>query len=447
MDPHGPIPKIKERSWKPAPLWQVTRTSTPRSINADQNCETVIVGAGITGLSIALSLSQTQHVVVLDAARIGEGSSGWNAGILSVDTTIDLRTVEGAFGDDEAKALIDSLIDALAQTKQSLALDGNTWQSGSSLYVAAKSRHRSHLVDEATVREKYSLPTKTLSKKDLESNWRGFSAALELGHEQGVHPVELLLAMGKTITEKGSDIFEDSPVESWEHVGDHFVVRCRNGSLVHAQNLVLCPGLKSSDITESSELSKLLVPVVGHVFVTEPSEYFADLVRNGGPVALWDTLQLYHYVRYLPDGRILVGGEETPGVVPGTVLDASDGHIQKLYQWAQDHHVHKLPAIQHCWKASLVVPADGLPLVKFRRLQNNFLVSAVTDGLPFGMLLGITVARCLRTGSAQPVHMLSNRRRLALAAKLLQALPVGDSIRGLACKAAFAVLRLWDALL
>jgi glycine/D-amino acid oxidase-like deaminating enzyme len=261
-----------------------------------------------------------------------------------------------------------------------------------------------------------------------------------------VHPVHLLLAMVKTITEKGSDIFEDSPVESWEHVGDHFVVRCRNGSLVHAQNLVLCPGLKSSDMTESSELSKLVVPVVGHVLVTEPSEYFAELVRNGGPVALWDTLQLYHYVRYLPDGRVLVGGEETPGVVPGTVLDASDAHIQKLYQWAQDHHVHALPPIQHCWKASLVVPADGLPLVKFRRLNNNFLVSAVTDGLPFGMLLGIKVARSLRTGSAEPVHMLSNRRKLVWTAKVLQALPVGEWVRALACKAAFVFLRAWDEL-
>src|ERR1700722_10768311 len=232
MDPHGPIPKIKERSWKPAPLWQVTRTATPRSINADQTCETVIVGAGITGLSIALSLSQTQHVVVLDAQRVGEGSSGWNAGILSVDTTIDVRTVEETFGDDEAKALIDSLIDALASTKETLALDDKIWQSGSSLYVAAKPKHKSHLTGEAEVREKYSLPTKTLSKTELEKNWRGFSAALELGHEHGVHPVHLLLAMLKCITDRGSDVFEDSPVESWEHVGDHFVVRCRNGSLV-----------------------------------------------------------------------------------------------------------------------------------------------------------------------------------------------------------------------
>ena len=117
-----PIPKISKRSWTPAPLWQATRRVPPRHITADMTCDTVIVGAGITGLAIAENLSQTQSVVVLDARRIGEGSSGWNAGILSVDTTVDLHQVELQFGAEQAKALVASLSDILAHTKQNLKL-------------------------------------------------------------------------------------------------------------------------------------------------------------------------------------------------------------------------------------------------------------------------------------------------------------------------------------
>jgi glycine/D-amino acid oxidase-like deaminating enzyme len=439
-----PIPKILERSWTPAPLWQVTRRTQPRHITADMTCDTVVVGAGITGLAIAENLSQTQSVVVLDARRIGESSSGWNAGILSVDTTVDLHQVELQFGVEQAQTLVASLSDILAHTKRNLQLGDNIWQSGRTLYVAAKSMHSSYLEQELGSRQKYNLPARILDAEAMKDTYRGFCSALELGNEHAVHPVELLLTLSERICQRGGLVFEDSPVGSWEHTGDRFVVKCGNGYLVTAKNLVLCTGLGNSEFAESKELSRLVVPVVGHVLVTQPSAHFAALATNGGTIALWDSLQLYHYVRYLPDGRVLVGGEETPGVVPGKVLKASDPHIQKLYHWAKQHHTTPLPPIEHCWKASLVVPADGLPMVKSRRIGDNTLISAVTDGLPFGMLLGSLVSQSLQVGGNPLPPMLSSGRRLVLAARLLQALPGGKAVRALAFRAVFAALRFWD---
>lgn len=441
-------PKILQRSWTPAPLWQVSRRFPPRQVNADMSCQTLVVGAGITGLSIARAMSRCQAVIVVDAGQIGESSSGWNAGILSLDTTVDLREVEQNFGEAKTKALVASLRAALEETRESLQLGDDIWQSGNSLYLAARNSHRTHLQDEQTIRQKYNLPTSMLGAQELNGTWPGFASAMQLGHEQAVHPVKLLLAMAKAISEQGSQVFEDTPVHSWEHVGDRFVVRCGAGFVIEAENLVLCTGLNSADFSESRELDRLLVSVVGHVFVTEPSEHFAELLSKGGPIALWDSLHLYHYVRYLPDGRLLVGGEETPGTVRGTVLTASDPHIQKLYRWAQEHHSVELPPIEHCWKASLVLPADGLPLIKVRRLQDNFLISAVTDGLPFGMLLGTTVSQIIiNSGTVEIAEMLSNSRRLVPTAKLLRALPALKSLRKLAFKLAFGALRLLDKIL
>jgi glycine/D-amino acid oxidase-like deaminating enzyme len=440
----APRPKILKRSWTPAPLWQVTRRTQPRHLTADTSCETVVVGAGITGLAIAEKLSQSQSVVVLDARRIGEGASGWNAGILSVDTTVDLHQVEKHFGDEQAQKLVSSLSAILAQTKENLALGDNVWQSGRTLYVAAKSRHSELLKAELDSRQKYNLPVRILDGEAMKDRYRGFDSALELGNEHAVHPVHLLLTLAERISIRGSFVFEDSPVDSWEHAGDSFVVKCGNGHLVTAKNLVLCTGLANAEFAQSKELSRLVVPVVGHVLVTEPSQHFAALANNSGTIALWDSKQLYHYIRYLPDGRVLVGGEETPGVVPGQVLEASDPHIQKLYQWAREHHTAELPPIQYCWKASLVLPADGLPMVKFDRIGDNVLISAVTDGLPFGMLLGSLVSQSLQDGGNPLPPMLSSDRRLVPAARLLQALPGGQAARNLALRMAFAFLRFWD---
>lgn len=447
VNPIGALPKILERSWAPAPLWHVERQELPKIVSSNMSCDTVVVGAGVIGLSIGYSLSQTQKIVVLDARRIGEGSSGWNAGILSVDTTIDLRVLESVFGEEQAQELVTALAKVLQATKNKLALDDSLWQSGSSLYLAAKHSHEQNLKNELAIRNKYSLPTKMLTAKELSTTWRGFCAAIEFQREHAVHPVALLLTMARSIGQRGGAVLEDSPVHSWEHTGKGFVVHCGNGFTVQAKNLVLSTGLSSAEFGESSELSKLLIPVTAHAIVTEPSEYFAEFVARGGPIALWDSLQLYHYVRYLPDGRVLMGGEETPGVVPGTVLKATDPHIQKLYQWAQQHHTVDLPPIQHCWKASLVVPADGLPMIKVRRINDSFLVSAVTDGLPFGMLLGSIISYTLSTGQEEQLEqLLSYRRRPALSARLLSWLPSAKPVRAFAHMVAFAALKLQDRL-
>jgi len=454
------IPRVSNHH-TPAPLWRLERDikQIPRAIDADMTCDTVVVGAGITGLAVAENLSRqlapnAHSVVVLDAGRIGTGSSGWNAGILTVDTTIDLSEIEEQYGEDQARKLVSDLSDILTRTKQNLNL-GDNWQSGRTLYVATKPGHVQHLHDELDSRRKYNLPAELLEQSSISQVYPGFAGGsyLALGNEHGVHPVALLLALAKLIAERGGVVFEDSPVTGWEHVDDKFVVSCRSqtsgakGFKITAKNLVICTGVGTSAFSELEDISRLVVPVVSDASATEASAEFAALTRESGTVALWDSLELYHYVRYLPDGRVLVGGEETAGVLKGEVLNASNPHIRKLYEWAQKHHTIKLPPVQHCWKASLVVPADGLPLVKFRRLGENTIISAYTDGLPFGLLLGSMISQALLEGKPLP-EMLTSERKPSLEARLLSLFPAGNHplafARAVAFKAAFAAMRLRD---
>lgn len=434
----------------PAPLWQSERSTPPRSASSDMTCDTVVVGAGITGLAIAENLSRSRSVVVLDAAQIGSGSSGWNAGILSVDTTVDLRAVEDQFGQEQAEWLVTSLSDVLNCTRQEFAND-RLWQNGRTLYVATRKRHLAYLQEELETRQKYKLPATLLSEQEIiRTKLQGFAGALALGNEHTVHPVALLLHLCRRIESRSGLVFENTPVHNWTHQGDHFTVNCGAGFSVQAKNLVLATGLKSSDTSQPANINRGLVPVVGHVFVTQAGEDFAAMARESGTLAMWDSLQLYHYVRYLPDGRVLVGGEETPGAMAGKVLNASNPQIEKLYQWAQEHHSIKLPPIEFCWRASLVIPADGLPLVNLQRLGKSTLVSAVTDGLPFGLLLGRLIAQSLQTPESPPVQltgMLSGSRRRTAATRLLQMVPGASNsspARALALRAAFTALRLRD---
>ena len=62
------------------------------SINKDEKCDFLIIGAGYTGLSAARKLGQklypNQKILLVDAQLAGEGASSRNSGYL-VDTTLN----------------------------------------------------------------------------------------------------------------------------------------------------------------------------------------------------------------------------------------------------------------------------------------------------------------------------------------------------------------------
>lgn len=59
----------------------------------NQPCETVVVGAGVVGLSIAIALQQRgRQVTLLDRSRPGEGASFGNAGFLATELNDPLAT-------------------------------------------------------------------------------------------------------------------------------------------------------------------------------------------------------------------------------------------------------------------------------------------------------------------------------------------------------------------
>ena len=69
----------------------LNQRSNIKTLEKNQDCEWLIVGAGFTGLSAARKLGQllpNQKIIVVDAQLAGEGASGRNSGYL-VDTTLN----------------------------------------------------------------------------------------------------------------------------------------------------------------------------------------------------------------------------------------------------------------------------------------------------------------------------------------------------------------------
>jgi glycine/D-amino acid oxidase-like deaminating enzyme len=430
-------------NWSVAPFWKIARTEPQYSLNSNETCDVLIIGAGITGLATAFSLCERKKVIVVDAKQIGEGSTGWSAGILSQATTIDLSTSEELLGDEQARSLTFFVADAILKARSSTAWEKNDWQAGSSLYFAARKSHEKMLTEEYNLRHKYGLPTEFLQGGHLKF-WKNYSTMLEMSGEHGVHPIKLLLGLAAAVRKAGSKVYERSAFKSYQHNEEDFTAQVGNQE-IRAQHIVICTGMEMARQPGFNDLIRMSVPVTGHVLVTAPSDEFTDFVKNTNRIAAWDSLHLYHYIRYFNDGRILIGGEESPGITKNTALDTGDSAIRRLHAWAQKHHRKTLPPAEFAWRASLSIPADGLPAFKLKTKGDNLLIGAVTDGIPFAFVLGAVIAQLIQTGEHPLSRLLSHRRPAPAPARMLSMLPEGP-IRSAALKAAFAGMNALDAL-
>lgn len=430
-------------SWSIAPAWRIDRPFPSTQLSENKRCHTAVIGGGITGLAAAFRLALAgKSVVVLDASQLGEGSTGWCAGILSKDTTVELSILEAAFGYEKAKLLANQLVDLLKFHEQLLGKECD-WQSGNSICLGAKPRHGKSFVEEVETLNEFDSPAQFLEKAQIPKQLTGFSSAFQMGNEHAVHPVKLLFALAGQVRSNGGDVFENSPVESWQFNGQHFILRVGSHE-VKADNLICSQGMKTSDSKELERFRRLLIPANGHIFVTKPIE--SDSLSRQC-INFWDSLQLYHYGRYLPDNRILVGGMDAPGFIPNTALAPDDSQIRKLYAWAQEHHAIALPPIEHAWRASLTVPFDGMPVLASRQLaNNNTLIAAVTDGIPSALMLGQAILELIDQQESQLHSLFSHKRRLSLAGQVLSKVPTQSFASKFVHNAAFAALALWDAL-
>lgn len=426
-----------------SPLWSMPRPFPVEKCAADRSCSTIIVGGGMAGLATAFELTQLgQSVVVIEGKEIGAGSTGWCGGILSTNTTVDFGEIEKHFGFQNAQEIARSMQGILVRYQKTF--EGVcSWQQGSHFCLAERAMHKANLDAEVKARSEYELPVCHVGSATVTKHWGQYQHALEISGEGAVHPVELSFALAAKIKDAGGIIFEHTKMSRWWHDGRQFHVSCGDFT-IRADNLVLCAGISGANSPGLKAFSRLMLPITGHVLVTQPSVDVLNLMRSTNAVALWDSLILYHYVRYLSDGRMLIGGEDLPYASSPSILSADDKHIQALYKWAQRAHSFLLPPVETAWRASMVIPFDGMPVLAKERYGTGYLLEVVTDGLPGSFLLADTIKDVLSDKETAIASIISPERRINLMAKVFAAVPLWA--RKPICHLAFNAFKLKDSL-
>ncbi len=362
-------------------------------LRGDVRCDVAIVGAGFTGLSAALTLARAgASVVVLDANRAGWGASGRNGGFcclgggMASDASLDRRF--GRAGRLEWRRAEVAAVAYVGQLAASLGLDIDRHSQGETCVL-----HKPGLLpvfegEAARIEENYGVvPTFLGADQMRDAGMAGpFHGAMTIPVGFGLNPGKLLCGVLSAALSAGAQVYDQSPAT---RVAGTTVET--PGGRVHADRVIVATnGYSSEDIPAA--MAARYMPAQSTVLVTRPitAQERAQQGWTSDQMA-YDSRNLLHYFRLMPDGRFLFGmrgGLRSSPAAEDAARRALARDFRAMFpEWAGVD-------VTHCWSGMVCLARNLLPFVGALPGQSGVLAGFAYhgNGVAMGMFSGAILA-------------------------------------------------------
>lgn len=339
--------------------WRVIGPETPTfpALDGDATCEALVVGGGITGVLAATKLVQAGvDVILIDREHPAVGSTAASTGLLQYEIDTPLIELIDKVGREHAvRAYRRGLeaIDELESFAAELAPCG--FSRRRSLYTASSQADVADLRDECACRQHFGFDVHLLEESQLrELSGLNAPAAIWSSGDAQIDPYRFTqLRLTKT-AEAGVRVFAKSAVEAIDERAGEVEVQTNRGRIL-ARSVIFATGYAAHE--QMSRIGKLHTT---YAAVSSPME-----VPRAWPerCLIWETARPYFYARTLDDGRLMIGGEDTPGAFD----HESDGRLAKKTAELADHFAKILPGAkfepEFAWAGTFGESNDGLPFI------------------------------------------------------------------------------------
>jgi len=345
--------------WDDMPLSQSGHEKLPTETDV------LIVGAGYTGLSAAITLARAgRSVLVLDRQRPGEGASTRNGGITSGNIRPSHAQLVRSFGEKRAFAIQAEGKEAredLGRFIEEEGIDCNYQATGRFFGAVTRAEYEASSRSADTLArtlgiESYAVPHNEQHRYIGTEFYQGGSVRMDIG---GLDPAKFHAGMLRVALSAGARVKDATEVLSIDREGAGFIVTTARGKVSAGQVLVCTNGYTGPF---DRWLRRRMVPVRSRIIATEPlsPQTMARLMPS--LMMYTDGRQLSYYYRPSPDGtRILFGGRDS------IMLDSAKNSTEHL----RTELVRIFPeltnvALSHSWFGYVAMHRDMIPRL-FRR--------------------------------------------------------------------------------
>jgi glycine/D-amino acid oxidase-like deaminating enzyme len=338
-------------------------------LTGDAAVDVVVIGAGYTGLSTALTLARDYHreVCVLEAGEPGWGASGRNGGFACIGGhKLPYATMIRRYGLDATRMLHDNMRDAVGLVRDTLTfyqIDAGAGADGEVSLAHHPSRMAELRQEQDFLSATFSEKTELLTAAELAARGMGgnhFHGGLRGQVGFGLHPLNYVRGLARAAATAGVRLCSHSQVLLWQETpsGEH-VLTTAQGRIAARHVVIACNGYTPEQTLPV--LRGRLLPALSNIIVTRPLTHDERAAQGWttGELA-YDTRILLHYFRLLPDGRFLFGGRG------GTDSSAAGARLMRAQLTATFNHLFPAWAqveITHFWQGFVCLSHDLVPYV------------------------------------------------------------------------------------
>ncbi|MCO4760262.1 MAG: FAD-binding oxidoreductase [Myxococcales bacterium] len=339
-------------------VWLDETHTAHKPAGADVEVDVLIIGAGISGTSLAWWLKDSGlSIAIVDKGDIAAGASGRNAGFITCGSVEHYTRQVGRLGEDLAHTLWQHSQENLAMIRDYIVADGGVdcdfRQQGT--YSLAGSEHEMRELEEsAEMMQQRGIAVSLVDQAHIADKLgaRGFFGGA-LFHDDGeCHPVKLVRGIAQL---SGASVYSHHEVHRLEPTGD--VVRVHTQRAVFRASFVV---MATNGLSAQLHpwFADKIYPTRGQILVTEP---VAPMMA--APCYCNHVLD---YFRQLPDGRVLIGGfRQLAKEAEVGVADTPNPEIHAALEAFLRRHFASLEKarVDYRWAGIMGFSADGQPMV------------------------------------------------------------------------------------
>lgn len=408
------------RTWRGAPVWLAgvdagdSKQQSCPSLRGRTAADVVVVGGGMTGALVAQTFAEAGvSVAVLEGALVGRGSTAASSALLLQEPDHGIGELARRYGSRTAVRVWQLSHDAvrdLIRLLRRLRIDCNLTQRDAVFYAPNREGLRG-LRREYRRRTRAAFPAEWLNSRAVR-RLTGINAAgaIRTSGNAQFDPFQACVGVIAAARRDGARVFERSAVTGVEQRRGGVLVRTRDGS-IEAAGIVVATGYATETFRPLAERFRMY-----HTYVLATPRLDARQRRSLGlsRLMIWDTQRPYHYARWTPDGRLLLGGGDRR--VRGRARD--DARFAAATQSLYADFCALFPGladvgVERAWEGLFAMTPDSLPYIGAHRRYPRHLFALGYGGN--GMTFAYLAARMLREqwlGERSPDHELFRFGRL-----------------------------------
>lgn len=298
------LPQVDgELGWLETAPESATRLG-PR-LKGRQEFDIAIIGAGFTGLSVALRFAEinpTARIAVVDALRVGEGASGRNAGFLiDLPHNVDFSTTGVEYARSQYR-LNAFAIERLRNFKDRYSIP--CWNDAGKFMAGHEPSNLKRLDDFASMLRQAGFDYELVSGPDLKRRLGTdyYRSAVYTRGNVLVNPAVLVRGLVKALAPSVS-LFENSPVQAIEYGAPHKLQFL--GGTISARTVVQATNPFSEQF---GKLAHRIAPIFTYASLTQPlgEDQIRRHFNDVKPWGLTSAHQAGSTVRFTDDRRIFI---------------------------------------------------------------------------------------------------------------------------------------------